>query len=56
MLFDLYKTTDFYAPQHECCILWDDPAIGIAWPLDGEPLLSNKDKQGLLLSQAIAFE
>ena len=52
----LYKTTDFYAPQHECCILWDDPAIGIAWPLDGEPLLSNKDKQGLLLSQAIAFE
>ena len=52
----LYKTTDFYAPQHECCILWDDPAIDIAWPLDGEPLLSNKDKQGLLLSQAIAFE
>ena len=52
----LYKTTDFYAPQHESCILWDDPAIGIAWPLDGEPLLSNKDKQGLLLSQAIAFE
>ena len=52
----LYKTTDFYAPQHECCIRWDDPAIGIAWPLDGEPLLSNKDMQGLSLSQAVVFE
>ncbi len=51
----LYKTTDFYAPQHECCICWDDPAIGIEWPLDGEPLLSAKDVQGLNLNQVRLF-
>ena len=39
----LYKTTDYYAPEHERCIRWDDPAIGIAWPLDGVPSLSAKD-------------
>ena len=39
----LYKTTDYYAPEHERCIPWDDPAIGIAWPLDGVPSLSAKD-------------
>lgn len=51
----LYKTTDFYAPQHECCIRWDDPAIGIEWPLEGQPLLSAKDMQGLNLNQAALF-
>lgn len=51
----LYKTTDFYAPQHECCIRWDDPTIGIEWPLEGEPLLSAKDMQGVNLNQAILF-
>lgn len=52
----LYKTTDYYAPQHERCIAWNDPAIGIDWPLAQhgitEPLLSDKDRAGLPLSQA----
>lgn len=52
----LYKTTDYYAPQHERCIRWDDPEIGIAWPLDGIPLLSAKDQAGLSLNQAEVFE
>lgn len=40
----LYKTTDYYAPQHERAIAWNDPDIGIEWPLDGLPLLSGKDQ------------
>ena len=49
----LYKTTDYYSPEHERCIRWDDPAIGIAWPLlGGAPLLSGKDQAGQLLAQA----
>jgi dTDP-4-dehydrorhamnose 3,5-epimerase len=52
----LYKTTDYYAPEYERSILWNDPAIGIQWPLSGEPLLSNKDKIGKLLSEAEVFE
>lgn len=52
----LYKTTDYYAPQHERCIRWDDPEIGIQWPLDGNPLLSAKDQAGLALAQAEVFE
>jgi dTDP-4-dehydrorhamnose 3,5-epimerase len=51
-----YKTTDFYAPQHERCIAWNDPAIGIRWPLAGEPVLSPKDGQGLALAEAETFE
>jgi dTDP-4-dehydrorhamnose 3,5-epimerase len=51
----LYKTTDFYAPEHERCIRWDDPDIGIDWPLTGEPLLSQKDRQGLPLKEAELF-
>ena len=39
-----YKTTDFYSPQSEWSIRWDDPVIGIEWPLQGEPILSDKDK------------
>ncbi len=52
----LYKTTDYYAPQHERCIRWDDPAIGIEWPITQAPILSGKDQQGLLLSLAEVFE
>ncbi len=51
----LYKTTDFYAPEHECCIRWDDSTIGIQWPLQGEPQLSGKDAQGASLQQAQLF-
>jgi dTDP-4-dehydrorhamnose 3,5-epimerase len=48
----LYKTTDFYAPEHERCIIWNDPHIDIAWPLQGEPLLSQKDLNGVPFSVA----
>lgn len=51
----LYKTTDYYAPQHERCIRWDDPEIGIEWPLAGDPVLSAKDQLGLDLSKADVF-
>ncbi|MGB3434593.1 dTDP-4-dehydrorhamnose 3,5-epimerase [Achromobacter sp.] len=42
----LYKTTDYYAPQHERCIRWDDPQLAIAWPCLQAPLLSEKDRNG----------
>ena len=42
-----YKVTDFYAPQHERTLLWNDPDWAIGWPLEGEPVLSEKDKAGL---------
>ena len=51
----LYKTTDYYAPEHERCIVWDDPAIGIDWPIETQPSLSAKDQAGLMLSQAEVF-
>ncbi|MDG0026264.1 dTDP-4-dehydrorhamnose 3,5-epimerase [Trinickia sp. Y13] len=52
----LYKTTDYYAPQFERCVLWDDPDIGIAWPDLGAPvLLSAKDQQGARFSEAEVF-
>lgn len=51
----LYKTTDFYAPEHERCLAWNDPAIGIAWPLEGEPLLSAKDRAAKALAQAEVY-
>lgn len=52
----LYKATDYYAPEHERCIRWDDPALGIAWPLAGEPLLSAKDREGRVLADAEVYE
>ena len=51
----LYKTTDYYAPQFERSILWNDPNIGIQWPLNKEPQLSIKDKASLLLEQADTY-
>lgn len=52
----LYKTTDYYAPEHERCIAWDDPAIGINWPLVGSaPQLSAKDRQGISLALAEVY-
>lgn len=51
----LYKTTDYWAPEFERSILWSDPAIGINWPLDTEPVLSGKDKTGTLLINAEVF-
>ena len=52
----LYKTTDYYAPQHERCVLWNDPAVGVPWPLSGgEPILSGKDKLGLRLVDAPVY-
>lgn len=51
----LYKTTNYYAPEHERCIVWNDPAIALQWPLDGEPVLSVKDQQGKSLVEAGHF-
>jgi dTDP-4-dehydrorhamnose 3,5-epimerase len=50
----LYKTTDYWSPEHERCIAWDDPAIGIIWPV-ATPVLSDKDRRGVLLADAEAF-
>ena len=52
----LYKTTDYWYPEHERSLLWNDPAIGIEWPIDGEPLLAAKDQAGKLLAQAELFD
>jgi len=52
----LYKTTDFYAPEHERSVAWNDPALGIPWELDGEPTVSAKDQRGVPLAQAETFE
>ncbi len=53
----LYKCTTPYAPQSEHSLAWDDPEVGIEWPLDGlEPIISGKDAKGLALSDVPAFE
>jgi dTDP-4-dehydrorhamnose 3,5-epimerase len=51
----LYKTTDYYAPEHERCVLWNDPEVGIRWPLEGEPVLAPKDQAGRPLKEAETF-
>lgn len=51
----LYKTTDYWAPEHERCIAWNDPDLGIQWPLSGEVQLSGKDRQGEAFSAAEVF-
>jgi dTDP-4-dehydrorhamnose 3,5-epimerase len=53
----LYKTTDYFAPQAERCVRWDDPAIGIDWPTQGKPpILSAKDATAPRLAQAPTFD
>jgi dTDP-4-dehydrorhamnose 3,5-epimerase len=51
----IYKTTDYYAPELERCIRWDDPSIGIEWPIGGNPMLSVKDQQAKPLAEAAHF-
>lgn len=52
----LYKTTDYYAPAHERSLLWNDPALGIEWPFDGEPVLSDKDRNAKVLTAAEVYD
>jgi dTDP-4-dehydrorhamnose 3,5-epimerase len=52
----LYKATDFYAPEQERTIVWNDPQLNIDWQLDGEPVISVKDRRGLPFRQAETFE
>lgn len=52
----LYKTTDYWAPEFERTLLWNDPALGIAWPLSGEPILNAKDAAGRPLAHAEVYE
>jgi dTDP-4-dehydrorhamnose 3,5-epimerase len=51
----LYKTTDFYAPEDERCVIWNDAKIGIEWPLAGAPVLSARDRAGVTLAEAEVF-
>jgi dTDP-4-dehydrorhamnose 3,5-epimerase len=51
----LYKTTDYWSPQDERCIIWNDATIGIMWPIDGLPVISSKDGHGLTLQAAEVF-
>ncbi|MCC2957061.1 dTDP-4-dehydrorhamnose 3,5-epimerase [Massilia sp. IC2-477] len=51
----LYKTTDYYAPEHERCIAWNDPTLAIDWPLKNPPLVSGKDDKGLAFAAAETF-
>jgi dTDP-4-dehydrorhamnose 3,5-epimerase len=48
----LYKTTDYYLPRGERCIIWNDPTLAITWPLEGEPIVSAKDRAGLAFADA----
>jgi dTDP-4-dehydrorhamnose 3,5-epimerase len=50
-----YKVTDFYAPEHDRCILWNDPVLAIDWPADKEPVLSEKDRTGCLFDDAEVY-
>lgn len=52
----LYKSTDYYFPEHERCIAWDDPQLGIQWPLDRLPILSARDRQGRPFGEADVYD
>ena len=51
----LYKTTDYYAPEHERCISWNDPVLNVQWPITVNPLVSEKDEKGILFQDAEVF-
>ena len=51
----VYKTTDYFASQHERIVAWNDPALGINWNLKSAPILSAKDQNGTLLKKAAVF-
>jgi len=51
----LYKTTDYWAPEHERCIIWDDTDLAIDWPLDGTPILAKKDAEGKFFKEAEVY-
>ena len=50
-----YKTTNYYAPEHERALRWNDPELGIAWPLTGEPILADKDRNAATLANAATY-
>jgi dTDP-4-dehydrorhamnose 3,5-epimerase len=50
-----YKTTDYYAPEYERSLLWNDPALAIPWPLRGDPVMADKDRRGAPLASAERF-
>jgi dTDP-4-dehydrorhamnose 3,5-epimerase len=52
----LYKTTDYYYPEYERSIIWNDTTLDIKWPLDGEPILSAKDLKGSAFLDAQVYE
>lgn len=52
----LYKATDFYAPEHERTLIWNDPDLKIEWELEGDPIVSAKDQCGVALRDAEAFK
>jgi len=52
----LYKTTDYYAPEHERTLAWNDPDLKVNWELEGEPIISAKDQRGVTLREAETFE
>jgi dTDP-4-dehydrorhamnose 3,5-epimerase len=51
-----YKTTEYYTPEQERTLAWDDPQLAIDWPLEGAPLLSAKDRDGARFEMAEVFE
>jgi dTDP-4-dehydrorhamnose 3,5-epimerase len=51
----LYKTTDYYHPEFERCLLWSDPTVGIQWPVGGPPLLASKDQNAPTLDKTEVF-
>jgi dTDP-4-dehydrorhamnose 3,5-epimerase len=52
----LYKATDYYSPEHERTLMWNDPDLGIGWELDGEPIISVKDQRGVSLRDAETYD